>query len=128
MLIGKGISVDGHFLFLLENIGGTEGGIGERRTDRRARIGTGTKRRLLAGRRWCLDDLCFDNTQHLSDLTTNGGDDHGNLVKEVTSTTCASQVGVPGVRLGEIASRGVGLGNSDMLEVEVGTAVRTVWR
>jgi len=133
MLISEGVRADGHFLFLLlEDIGGTEGSIGERRTDGRTRVGTGTERRLLTGRRWCLDDLCLDDTQYLPDLTTNGGDDHGNLVEEITSVTGASQVRVPVIRFSDIAIWGARtrarLGNGEVLEVEVGTALRTVWR
>ena len=93
ILVSEGVTTDGHFLvFFLENIGGTEGSVGERRADRRAGAGAGTKRGLLTRRRWSLNDLCLDDTQNLPDLTTNGGDDHGNLVEEITAITCASQV------------------------------------
>ena len=78
-----------------------------------------------------MDDLCLDYTQNLSDLTTNGGDDHRYLVKEITSITCASQVRVPGIRSGEIAGRGVRtrarLGDGEVVKVEVGIAFRTAW-
>jgi len=92
ILVSEGVTTDGHVLFLLENIGGTKGGVGERRADRRAGIGIGAKRGLLTGRQWGLNDLCLDDTQNLPDLTTDGGYDHGNLVEEITSITCASQV------------------------------------
>jgi hypothetical protein len=133
MLIGEGVGVGGHFLFLrFEDIGGTEGSIGKRRADGRTRVGTGTQRRLLTGRRWCLDDLCLDDTQNLPDLTTNRGNDHGNLVEEITTITCASQARVPMIRFSEITSWGAGtqvrLGGGEVLEVEVRATLRTVWR
>ena len=105
VLVVEGVTVYGYFLFLLlEDIGGTEGGAGKGGTDRRTRVRVGTKGRLLTGRGWCLDDLCLDDTKNLPDLTTNRGDNHRNLVEEVTSITCASQVRVPLIRLSEIAS------------------------
>ena len=49
MFIGEGVAIDGHSLFLLEHIGWAKGGVGERRTDRRAHVGTGAKGTLLMG-------------------------------------------------------------------------------
>lgn len=93
VLIGEGITIDGHFLFiLLEDIGRTKGGVGEGRANRGTRGGTGTKGRLLAGRRWCLDNLCLDDAQDLPNLTTNRGNDHRNLVEEVTAVARTGQV------------------------------------
>jgi len=132
MFISEGVGVDGNFLFLLDDIGGTEGSVGERRADGRTRVGTGTERSLLTGRRWCLYDLCLDDTQNLPNLTTNGGDDHGNLVEEITSVTCVGQVRLPVIRFSEIATRGVRtrvrLGDGEVFEVEVGATLGTVWR
>lgn len=93
MFISEGVAVHGYFLFLLlENIGGTKGGVGERRADGRTGVGTRTKRRLLIRGQWCLDDLCLDDTQNLPDLTSNRGDDHGNFIEEIASIARASQV------------------------------------
>lgn len=130
VLVSERITAGGHFLFLfLENIGGTEGGVGERRADRRAGIGVGTERGLLTGRQWGLDDLCLDNTQNLPDLTTNGGNDHGNLVKEITSIACASQIRVPLIRFGEIAfGTQVRPRDGEVFEGEVGTTSRAAGR
>jgi hypothetical protein len=90
MFIREGVAVDGHFLFLLlKDIGWAEGGIGERRTDRRTRVGTGTKGGLLTGGRRGLYDLRLDDAQNLSDLAAYWGDYHGNFVEEVTSVTRA---------------------------------------
>ena len=130
ILVSERVTAGGHFLFLfLDNIGGTEGGVGERRADRRAGIGVGTERGLLTGRRWGLNDLCLDDTQNLPDLTTNGRNDHGNLVEEITSIACASQVRVSLIRFGEIAvGMQARLRDGEMFEVEVGTASRAAGR
>ena len=93
MLVGEGVAADGHFLFLLpEDISRAKRGIGKGRANRRTRGGTRTKRGLLAGGRWCLYNLCLDDAQNLPNLTADWGDDHGNLVEEVTSDACAGQV------------------------------------
>lgn len=132
MFISEGVTVDRHFLFLLKDIGGTEGGVGERRADRRARDRGGTKRRLLTRGGRCLYDLCLDDTQNLPDLTTNRGDYHGDLVEEITSITRASQVREPRIRFSQVTIRSVGtrggLGDVEVLEVEVGAAFRAVRR
>jgi hypothetical protein len=133
IVVGEGVTTDGHILFLfLKNIGGTEGGVGERRANRRAGSGTGTKSGLLTGGQWGLDDLCLDDTQNLPNLTTNGSDNHGNLVEEITSITCVSQVRVPWIRFGGIGSWGVGTQirarDGEVFEAEVGTTFRTARR
>jgi hypothetical protein len=133
ILISEGVTVDRDFLFLfLEDVGGTEGGTGERRADGRAGTGVGTERRWLAGRRWSLNNLCLDDAQNLPDLTTNRGDDHRNLVEEITSITCIGQARVSVARFGEITGRSAGTRvrprNVEMVKVEVGTTFRTVWR
>ena len=61
MFITEGVAVRDHSLFLLlEDICGTEGGVGEGKADGRARASAGTNGGLLARRLRCLDDLRLD--------------------------------------------------------------------